>query len=56
MSNGSLTTTLVLAASFLVARYAGWEHLLSAAFGFTLTRVFAVSRLRPDRASRERGA
>ena len=40
----------LLAGFFLLARYAGWEHVLSAVVGFTLSRILFVRRLRPGSA------
>lgn len=40
-----LRFTLALAGFYLLARYAGWQHLVAAAAGFTLTRILLVHRL-----------
>lgn len=35
---------LVLAAFFVLARYAGWQHVLAAVIGFSLLRLFIIGR------------
>jgi F1F0 ATPase subunit 2 len=47
---------VLLAGFYLLARHAGWQHVVSAALGFTLSRAFVVNRLRPDRVNKESGA
>lgn len=42
-----LRLVLILAGFFFLARFGGWEHLLAAVAGFTLSRLFVVHRLRP---------
>lgn len=46
---------LVLGGFYLLARYAGWEHVLAAALGFTLSRILVVYRLQADAVTREPG-
>jgi F1F0 ATPase subunit 2 len=46
---------LVLGAFYLLARHAGWPHLLAAATGFTVARLVLVQRLSPQRAHKEPG-
>lgn len=36
---------LVLVAFYLLTCYGGWQHVLSAAFGFTLARLLMVRRI-----------
>lgn len=36
--------SLVLAGFFFLARYAGWQHVLTAVVGFTLLRIYIVRR------------
>lgn len=38
---------LMLTGFLFVARFGGWEHLLAAVAGFTLSRLVIVHRLRP---------
>ena len=45
----------VLGGFYLLARYAGWEHVLAAALGFTLSRILVVYRLQADPVTREPG-
>lgn len=47
---GSLTLRfgVVLVGFYLIARYRGWEALVSATVGFTLSRIVVVHRLRPN--------
>ena len=35
---------LVLAGFFFLARYAGWQHVLTAVVGFSLLRIYIVRR------------
>jgi F1F0 ATPase subunit 2 len=51
-----LRFSLLLTGFYFLARYAGWEHVLSAAVGFTLSRVLVVHRLRPGHINEEPGA
>ncbi len=46
---------LVLGGFYLLARYAGWEHVLAAALGFTLSRILVVYRLQAHAVTREPG-
>lgn len=48
-----LRFSLLLTGFYLLARFSGWEHVLSAALGFTLSRVFVVYLLRPAHDDRE---
>jgi F1F0 ATPase subunit 2 len=36
---------LVLGGFYFLARYAGWPHVLAAAIGFTVPRLFLVHRV-----------
>jgi F1F0 ATPase subunit 2 len=44
---------LALAAFYFLARYAGWQHLLTAVAGFTLPRLVMVRRAAQRRFNRE---
>ncbi|MEA1889355.1 MAG: ATP synthase subunit I [Pseudomonadota bacterium] len=44
---------LVIAGFYLLARYAGSQHVLSAALGFTLARLIMVRRIRPRHRNKE---
>jgi F1F0 ATPase subunit 2 len=50
-----LRFSLLLTGFYLLARYAGWVHVLSAAFGFMLSRVLIVGRLRPGQFGKDPG-
>ncbi len=41
-----LRFSLALAGFYLLAYYAGWQHLLTAAIGFTLSRLVIIRRMR----------
>ncbi len=50
-----LRFSLLLTGFYLLARYAGWAHVLSAALGVTLSRVLVLHRLRPSHVNKEPG-
>jgi F1F0 ATPase subunit 2 len=47
---------LVIAGFYLLARYAGWQHVLTAGLGFTLPRILIAHRVRPRHLNKEQDA
>lgn len=50
-----LRFSLLLSGFYLVARYAGWGHVLSAALGFMLSRTLVLHHVRPSSSTKELG-
>lgn len=45
---------LVLFGFYLLIQYGGWQLVLSAAIGFTITRFLMIHRLRPDNSANKK--
>lgn len=46
---------IVLGSFYLIARYAGWQHVMAAVLGFTVLRFYLVRRLAATRKMQREG-